>query len=190
MKNYSFNYDFNGSPIDQRQSDGYVNLTQMVKAGDPDKKLNNYLRQESLKPYLEEVSKETGISVIKLTEVKTGRYGGTWGHPLVADRLKVWLSNRRKKVVGGFVYIYLDPGNNAYKIGFTTKKEGRERQHKTSNPFLELVAIYEVSGIEVEQAIHLALAKYRIRGTTEWYVKEPKVLSITALIVNDFSRGN
>ena len=106
MKN--FNYDFNGIQIDQRQSDGYVNLTQMVKAGDPDKKLNNYLRSETTKLYLDEVSLTTGIPVIRMTEVKIGRYGGTWGHPLIAIDLAGWVSPKFKLWANQTIRLVID----------------------------------------------------------------------------------
>ena len=39
----------------------------------------------------------------------------------------------------GVIYVFEDSGNSAYKIGFSTDLEKREKAHKTSNPFLKLV---------------------------------------------------
>lgn len=95
MKNYNFDYDFNGSPIHQRQSDGYVNLTEMVKAGDPSKLLADYLRLETTKRRQAEVASDMGIPISKVFDVKKGgnsKTQGTWGHPLMAIDCAMWVS--------------------------------------------------------------------------------------------------
>ncbi len=73
------NRDFHGAIISQRSSDGYLDATAMCKA--TGKKLNDYRRLKSTQEYLEAYSLKAGIPVIKIIEVKTGRYGGTWIHP-------------------------------------------------------------------------------------------------------------
>jgi predicted GIY-YIG superfamily endonuclease len=90
---------------------------------------------------------------------------------------------RRGKKIIGDIYIFLDNGNNAYKIGFTTNLKEREKQHKTSNPFLELIKVYSSQRIENEQLLHQKLRDYQIKGTTEWYVKKPQVLRIKLTIL-------
>lgn len=83
----------------------------------------------------------------------------------------------------GEIYVFADNGNNAYKIGFTTNFHKREKQHKSSNPFLELICIYGNQTIEDEQRLHEKLKKYKIKGATEWYLKKDEVLEIIDVIL-------
>ena len=178
---------YNGVVIKQRIDDQFVNLTQMCKVGN--KLIGDWLRLKATKEYLQALSSDMGICIDDLIIVKQGGVPdlqGTWGHKLVAQELQRWLDkhNRTKKTELGFLYIYLDEGNSAYKIGFTKNLKAREKQHKTSNPFLSLVKCYENVDIDFETLIHLNLNDYRIDGTTEWYRKNSKVLLIIDTLAN------
>lgn len=80
---------YQGNNIQQR-NDGYVNATQMCQANG--KKVNDWMRTEDYKRYVEAISETTGIPVVKLVVVKTGRGGGTWVHPKLAIKLARWIS--------------------------------------------------------------------------------------------------
>ena len=60
-------HDVNGLQIGQRREDGYINLTKMAKANN--KKINDYLRLDTTKAFLDELSTVTGIPVDLLTEI-------------------------------------------------------------------------------------------------------------------------
>jgi predicted GIY-YIG superfamily endonuclease len=186
------NLTYNGQIIEQRQTDNYVNLTQMAKANNvrfidftENKQTQNYLKalQESI------YAKKSINGQNPLTVVEGfGADKTTWAHPLIAERFMQWIEGRRYKRDNGrkgIVYIYVDNGNNAYKIGFTTDLVKREKQHKTSNPFLELVKEFEVESIDVETVIHEKLKCHRIPKTTEWYNKHPDVLKTVRLICTE-----
>lgn len=87
-----------GSTVDQRQADGYVNAAQLAKVHrdktgerkDP----RNWLETNTAKAAIAKLSQITGIPVIKLVEQKTGRFGGTWIHPRLAVRSKACRSFR------------------------------------------------------------------------------------------------
>jgi hypothetical protein len=179
--------------IQQRDKDNFVNLTQMAKANGV--RTADWLETKSAKEYLEALQQSISANINagngtndKLIVVMGfGIEKATWAHPLVSLRFEQWIKekNRRVKSVLGDIYILVDNGNNAYKIGFTTNLKEREKQHKTSNPFLELIEFYPLQKIENEQILHEKLRKYQIKGTTEWYLKRPQVLRIVNLILND-----
>lgn len=77
--------------IQQRLLDGYVNATAICQA--TGKRINNYLRAETTKEYLEALSRKTLISVSALIQVVKGGLSelqGTWVHPKVAIHLSMW----------------------------------------------------------------------------------------------------
>lgn len=77
--------------IQQRLLDGYINGTAICQT--TGKRINNYLRAETTKEYLEALSSETLISVSALIQVVKGglpELQGTWVHPYVATHLAQW----------------------------------------------------------------------------------------------------
>lgn len=85
---------FEGIKISVRESDGYVNLTQMCKAYD--KRLDNWLRLKSSKAEMDALSNSL-TSEESLLEVMKGNFSdnreqGTWGHPLLAVKVARWIS--------------------------------------------------------------------------------------------------
>ena len=52
----------------------------------------DYRRLDSTNEFLDALSLNMGIPIIKIIEVKTGRYGGSWIHPKVAINLAQWCS--------------------------------------------------------------------------------------------------
>ena len=82
---------WNGTPIQRRTTDGYVNATAMCKANG--KQFNDYFRTDRASEYLEALSAETGISVSNLClTTKGGAHQGTWVHPQVSVDLARWIS--------------------------------------------------------------------------------------------------
>lgn len=185
--------NFDGFDFPIRESDGYWNLTAMCQKYE--KRVNDFLRLDSTKEFLKtfetEGFTETGQERIgnPVEIIKGGNdrsLQGTWGHPQLGQECLFWCQKNTRKTcsVLGCIYVLLDPGNNAYKIGFTTNLKARLKQHSCSNPFLEVVKVYEGMTIETEETIHLALSKYKVPGSIEWYFKKPAVLRILSTIIN------
>jgi hypothetical protein len=83
----------NGSVIDQRAADGYINATAMCNA--VGKKISHYLENKSTIAFLEELSVDAGIPASILVQtIKGGNtaFQGTWVHPQVAINMAMWLS--------------------------------------------------------------------------------------------------
>ena len=82
----------NGIIVIAREKDGYINLTQLCKAGN--KKFNDWFRSKKTKACLQVLSSETEISVSELLKYQTGSGSNqaTWGHPDLAIHLAQWIS--------------------------------------------------------------------------------------------------
>lgn len=82
----------NGSVINQRSTDGYINATELCRVAD--KRWHNYLRNETTGHFLRALSTKTRISVSELNQEVIDRNGvkSTWIHPQVAVNLAQWLS--------------------------------------------------------------------------------------------------
>jgi KilA-N domain len=86
----------NGIEIGQRPIDGYCNATAMCRAYQ--KEFWDWQDLPDVNRHLVAISKETDLLVqspenpgIGLIQIRRGRYGGTWVHPLVAVELARWL---------------------------------------------------------------------------------------------------
>lgn len=81
--------------ISQRKLDGLVNLTQMAEASS--KKVNDWLRLQDTKEYLDELSFDTGIPVSTLVIVIKGgnrKEQGTWANLEVAIKFAGWCNKK------------------------------------------------------------------------------------------------
>lgn len=84
-----------GLRITCRESDGFVNLAEIFAAeaeqrGGKPKRLNNWMRLKTSKPYLEAVASTARIRADGLVESGDGRE--PWAHPEVACEIAGWLS--------------------------------------------------------------------------------------------------
>lgn len=77
--------------VQARESDGYINATQLCKAGN--KKFAQWFMLESTKALIKALELNVGCPTFKLIEVKVGRYNsGSWIHPDLAVQLAQWIS--------------------------------------------------------------------------------------------------
>lgn len=96
----------NGSVIDQRAADGYINATAMCKAAG--KQWGHYWEKESAQAFIDELSADIGQPIsILVQSVKGGVIQGTWIHPQVAIHLAQWLSPKFAVQVSKWVYDWL-----------------------------------------------------------------------------------
>jgi exonuclease VII large subunit len=83
-------YNFGSDLMVPIRNDGMINATALCKAGN--KKINDFLRLQYIKDYLEALEVETGIPVSKLVESNIGGHSGTWVHRKVGYHLAQWIS--------------------------------------------------------------------------------------------------
>lgn len=101
-------------PIEQRQTDGYVNGTAMCKANNV--LINNWLHLKQTKAYIVQLSIETEIPVSKLTEVRKGGDSskqGTWLHSLLALNLGRWISPKFAIWCDRHIKVLIETGQTA-----------------------------------------------------------------------------
>jgi hypothetical protein len=82
-----------GTAIERRQADGFVNATQMAKANG--KHLPHYMANERTQAYIAALAPVVGIPTTELVSVRQGgqpHLQGTWIHPRLAIDLARWIS--------------------------------------------------------------------------------------------------
>lgn len=111
------NHEADGLQISQRKEDGYMNLTQMAKNNG--KKINDYLRLDTTKAFLDKLSTVAGIPVTGkkgLIEIRQGGNNknaqGTWGHPKVAINCAMWCNAEFAVFVTNLVFDWMNTGKN------------------------------------------------------------------------------
>jgi len=97
--------ELNGVMITSREEDGFVNATQMCKAGG--KKFNDWYRLDKTKEFINELSTCTGCPVDDfIVIITTGKNENrsTWVHPRISINIAQWISPVFDVQVSGWVY--------------------------------------------------------------------------------------
>ena len=99
-----------GIEIISREGDGYINATQLCKAGG--KEYYGWFRNTKTTEFLEELSSVVQICGTELVETKQGgTEQGTWVHPRVAIHIAQWVSPKFAVIVTGWIQTLLSTGN-------------------------------------------------------------------------------
>ena len=109
--------------ISQRVTDGYINATAMCKAAG--RKMNDYTRLNTTKPFIGELSSVTGIPVTRLVLTISGgtpHLQGTWVHPQVAVNLAQWLSPKFAVLVSQWVAEWMSGGAKAHNLPYHLRR--------------------------------------------------------------------
>ena len=129
----------NGYIIESREEDGYINITNLCKAGGKEFKAWN--RLDKTKAFLKALSTAVGISTAVLIQLGTGsKFGtteentGTWVHPQVAINIAQWISPQFDVKVSAWVFEVMITG----KIDITNTKSYRELQQDNKNKQLKI----------------------------------------------------
>ena len=127
--------------IENREEDGYINVTNLCKAGN--KKFNDWSRIDNTKAFLKELSTSAGIPADVLIQSITGGKNEdrkTWVHPYVAINIAQWISPQFDVKVSSWIYevmltgkidisrtksfqqLHLENKEHKLKIQYLTKK--------------------------------------------------------------------
>ncbi|MCA1337343.1 KilA-N domain-containing protein [Pseudooceanicola marinus] len=101
-------HEVQGSPVQQRAKDGYINATAMCRVAG--KMWADYARLSSTKAFLSAAEADMGIPISELVKAAKGgepRLQGTWVHPQVAIHLAQWLSPEFALKVSKWVFDWL-----------------------------------------------------------------------------------
>jgi hypothetical protein len=129
----------NGYIIESREEDGYINITNLCKAGRKEFKHWNSLGKT--KAFLKALSTAVGIPTAVLIHLGTGsKFGtteetnGTWVHPQVAINIAQWISPQFDVKVSAWVLEVMMTG----KIDITNTKSYRELKQDNKNKQLKI----------------------------------------------------
>lgn len=170
----SISRNFNGIGVEQRVTDGYINLNQMAKAAD--KRIDNWIRLESTKELIAEFElqsvpsdlRERPLPLIAITGGSGG--GGTWAHPDIAIQFAQWCSPTFALQVSRWVREWMTTGRNPLadidRVGLrdSLKDESRLRMTDQIKSYLEEIARYDDRQFrgfffaKVHDAINVAVA--------------------------------
>lgn len=120
MKQYQKQLDLiphavNGSIIEQRTKDGYINATALCKAAG--KQWGEYNANKATKAFLDVVAAKTGIPVLELIQVViSAGVRSTWVHPKIATHLGQWLSPEFAYQVAEWVEDWLSGSGETIKV--------------------------------------------------------------------------
>ena len=98
-----------GVEIISREPDGYINATQICKAGN--KLYGHWYENKKTIEFLQTLSKNIGIPILNLIDCNKGRNQETWVHPKVAINIAQWVSVEFSIKVTDWVYELLNKGH-------------------------------------------------------------------------------
>jgi len=154
-----------------RKEDGYVDVTNLCKAGE--KKFNHWNSLEKTQAFIKVLSFETGIPASKLIEVISGgnfKNQGTWAHPQVAINIAQWISPEFDVKVSKWVFELMITG----KVELGNEKTNEELEIKYIEQIKSLTNEIETKTTELEtnkQEYQLLLTKHNSSLKNHRYVK-------------------
>ncbi|MEM6614110.1 MAG: KilA-N domain-containing protein [Cyanobacteria bacterium P01_C01_bin.72] len=114
-------HDLEGLLVYQRESDGYVNATQICKVNreitgerrDP----NDILKTKAMQQAIKKLSTVTNIFVTDLVETKSGgKYQGTWIHPRLAVRFTMQVNDDFSLAVEDWIHQWMGSATNPAQL--------------------------------------------------------------------------
>ena len=123
-----------GYTIEHRDEDGFINVTNLCKAGD--KQFKAWFRLDKTKAFLDVLSSTVFINTVELLKYNTGGNGGrhTWAHPQVAINIAQWISPRFDVKVSAWIYEVMMTG----KVDISNTKSYRQLQSENKDKELKI----------------------------------------------------
>jgi hypothetical protein len=120
--------------IEYRDEDGYINVSNLCKAGG--KQFKHWNSIEKTKAFLKVLSSSVGIPTNDLIKYKTGSNSerATWVHPQVAINIAQWISPEFDVKVSGWVYEIMVTG----KVDVKNTKSYRQLQKENKDHQLRI----------------------------------------------------
>jgi hypothetical protein len=112
----------NNYQLEYRETDGYINITNLCKAGG--KEFKNWNKNDKTKRFLEVLSSTVLIRTVDLLKQEQGRNGErhTWSHPQVAVNIAQWISPEFDVLVSKWVYEIMLTGKVDIRDNKTTQE--------------------------------------------------------------------
>ena len=129
-----------GYTIEHREEDGYINVTNLCKAGG--KQFKAWFRLDKTKAFLQVLSSAVLIHTSDLIKLGNSTFGNkgeqqvtfTWVHPQIVINIAQWISPQFDVKVSGWVYEIMMTG----KVDITNTKTYKELQKENKNKELKI----------------------------------------------------
>ena len=147
---------YNNFAISRRESDGWVNLTQMCKANGV--KFNDFLRLKSTKAYISSMAADTGKPASEIIEVKKGgdpKLQGSWGDPEIAILLAQWISPEFHRWCNAHIFVLMSDGKTSLDI----------------DPFERMQEIFADLRLDMDSANLIDDRFYDIEAYSSWSIE-------------------
>ena len=147
---------YNNFAISRRESDGWVNLTQMCKANGV--KFNDFLRLKSTKAYISSMAADTGKPASEIIQVKKGgdpKLQGSWGDPEIAILLAQWISPEFHRWCNAHIFVLMSDGSTSLDI----------------DPFARMFEIMAENYRDVEDQTLIDDRFYDIEAYSSWSIE-------------------
>jgi len=121
--------------IENRQEDGYINVTNLCKAGG--KQFKSWNRLDKTRAFLQVLSTSVKIHTDLLIKMNTGGLNEdrkTWVHPQVAINIAQWISPSFDVKVSAWIYEVMMTG----RVDITNTKSYRQLQEENNNKELKI----------------------------------------------------
>ncbi len=129
----SNNLIINDNVIMSRETDKYINGTQLCKASN--KKFNDWYRLDNTKELINTLSTNTGIPALELVDKKIGgNHSGTWLHPDLAIQLAQWINPNLALHVSKWIRTLFSSG----KVNLKLIKKQEEKINRSTKKIKEL----------------------------------------------------
>ena len=108
--------------LEYRETDGFINITNLCKAGG--KHFKNWNQNEKTKRFLEVLSSSAGIPANEIIKYESGSNNerSTWAHPQVAINIAQWISPEFDVLVSKWVYEIMLTGKVDIRDNKTTEE--------------------------------------------------------------------
>ena len=123
-----------GYTIEHREEDGFINVTNLCKAGS--KQFKHWFSLDKTKAFLQVLSSSVGIPTDTLIKYNTGSIHkrSTWAHPQVAINIAQWISPNFDVKVSAWVYEVMMTG----KVDISNTKSYRQLQSENKDKELKI----------------------------------------------------
>ena len=133
----------NDVSVTSRKVDGYINATELCKAGN--KKFNDWSRLDTTKDLISVLNADAGIPVSALIQINKGGNNkllqGSWIHPDLAIQLAQWISPSFALQVSKWIRTLFSKGDIAIDLQLLKQKEQEINDKNTRIKMLENVCL-------------------------------------------------
>ena len=136
----SMNLILNNQIIQFRETDGYINATQLCKAGG--KNFGHWNSLESTKKLISVLESNIGIPILDLIDKKIGGdHSNTWIHPDLAIQLAQWLSPEFALQVSNWIRTLFTKGKVEVNLKILKEKENIIKERDARIKILENMSL-------------------------------------------------